>query len=57
MNSFIQFIALVCDDVKVFFFQCSLFRSKDKLDRIFGILMWGCLAVLMYALICLFRYI
>ncbi len=55
--SFIQFIILICDDIKVFFFQCSLFRSNDKLDRIFGVLMWGCLAVLTYALLRLFGYI
>jgi hypothetical protein len=56
IKSFIGFLFEVLDDIKVFCFQCLLFQSKDRIDWVFGMLMWLCLFILTYALICLFKY-
>lgn len=57
MKGFIEFLVEIILDIKVFCFQCLLFQSEDTIDWVFGLLMWLCMSILTYALICLFKYI
>lgn len=56
MKGFIEFLAEIFQDIKIFCFQCLLFQGKDTIDWVFGLLMWICMSILTYALMRLIGY-
>jgi len=51
MRNIIRLVDAAWEHVRIFFVQCCLFQSRDNLDKLFGVLMWACIALLTFSLL------